>query len=215
MVGDIQAAAGGNTERHYVRCHDCLSIVVIDRHPSKLQVWDLNGYTSISPVCSICGGRIDYMGRVSVPRPDRLVTDDSRCVCNELCVSARGPKCSCACGGKNHGVGLFGGYVTVQTDRGPVPTVSMPESDKAIAIAEEWRARLDEVVTRWRGLHERRKREYLGSDLFRAMLTLDRATIKARGMSSQSGRLRVLQAAMEAADKAEGRTPAEPVAVAV
>lgn len=46
-----------------------------------------------------------------VHRPDRIVArplEPTNHVCDERCIHATGQKCSCSCGGENHGIGGLG-----------------------------------------------------------------------------------------------------------
>lgn len=75
-------------ERHYWKCSDCLRPFVVAGKDKP-------------EICS-CGGKVYYMGKVMGSNYGHTET----CECNEVCACARGPNCSCACGGKNHGKGL-------------------------------------------------------------------------------------------------------------
>lgn len=109
---------------HYYRCRDCLSIATAEDYKP-------------AAICSHCDGRLSYMGRV---QRARLVVTEDVCKCDGRCTFARGPSCDCSCGGANHGAGwIGGGFITVDSDRGPVPRLRMPDNRQAAAIAAEWR----------------------------------------------------------------------------
>jgi len=110
--------------RYYYRCSDCLSTVVLEE---KLPVVE----------CA-CGGRLELLGPVTNVGRWRRVED--RPPCDGRCTGARGPKCDCSCGGKNHGTRLL---VTVERDGG-VARVRLPDPE-AIRRAEEYRAAIARV----------------------------------------------------------------------
>lgn len=111
-------------ELHYYRCIDCLSLATATEYKPR-------------PICSHCDGRLEYMGRVQA---GRLVEEREVCKCDGRCIFASGPNCDCNCRGENHGSGwLGGGFETVETDRGPVPRLRMPDNKGAAAVAAEWR----------------------------------------------------------------------------
>ncbi len=116
------------TKRLYVRCTDCLGVSVALDHHARVNHGDVR--------CGICGGHIEAMGYVV---ESRLVTEHTVCKCNERCVDALGPNCSCKCGGANHGHGMTG-YMQVEVDGGSV-TITPPEHHtKLKARADEYRA---------------------------------------------------------------------------
>lgn len=119
---------------HYYRCLDCLSVITTD-YKHKIHYDDDGKLVYLQ--CE-CGGRYEYMGEV---HRDRLVKHEHRVSCNESCASARGPKCSCKCGGLYHGLNL---YTDVTVDVGKVPMVSMP-NEKALKTAQEFRTMRDFV----------------------------------------------------------------------
>jgi len=47
--------------------------------------------------CGICAGSFENMGRVE---KNRLIHEHLAAICDDRCTSARGPLCSCKCGGK-------------------------------------------------------------------------------------------------------------------
>lgn len=113
---------------HYYRCIDCLSVATADEYKPR-------------PICSHCAGLLEYMGRVQA---GRLVEDREVCKCDGRCIFAAGPNCDCHCHGDNHGSGwLGGGFEIIQTDRGPVPRLRMPDNAKAATIAAEFRWAFD------------------------------------------------------------------------
>lgn len=126
--------------RAYYRCEDCLTIAAAE------------ALAELNCQCGLCGGRVECMGLV---RGERLVKSALECPCDHRCTGARGPRCDCPCGGKNHGSGLL---VRVVRDVGPVPRFLMPPSRKAAAIAAEWRRGYAAVLAAI-AEYERRKRD--------------------------------------------------------
>jgi hypothetical protein len=189
----VPTAPAKPKDRHYVRCHDCLSIVVIDRDPRQLTTFDRDG-TRHEALCSLCNGPITYMGAVKSSGPASWLTvSQTVCKCSEDCISARGPICTCKCGAQNHGVGLMAGYMTIQTPAGPVPTVAMPDSAKARAVALAWREALATFDLEYRPLATAYgARVWLARDQFERYVRLRDIRSRAREMTSQAGRLRVL-----------------------
>ena len=110
------------TNRHFYKCTDCLSVIAIDDYHRDIE-------------CA-CGGRYRHMGKV---KGDRIVNERVQSVCDSRCTGARGPKCNCQCGGKNHGTHAV---VTVTIEAGKIPIVSPPDA-QAQAIADEFRAYRD------------------------------------------------------------------------
>jgi hypothetical protein len=126
-----------STERHYWRCADCLL-------PLVLPVSTLEAAR-----CGNCNGtRLEWLGKV---KGGHAVKTADECVCDENCVHARGPKCGCKCGGRNHGIGMAG-YVTVVKG---ITVVRPPASDEALAKAAHRAAE-------YRDAHERLTAEYYG-----------------------------------------------------
>src|SRR5258708_993631 len=82
--------------------------------------------------CGACDGSLEYLGRTE---RDRLIKEHEACPCDDRCTSARGPNCSCRCGGQNHGSNLT---VTVRTDEGGIPVAMIDPA--ARFKAEEYRA---------------------------------------------------------------------------
>jgi hypothetical protein len=95
--------------------------------------------------CGVCAQLVEVMGRVE---RDRLVTDHTAAACDDRCICARGPICSCKCGGDHHGAGLMA-TIRYTVDRGAVPVVSPASaSARAAALArfEAYAALRDELA---------------------------------------------------------------------
>lgn len=120
-------------ERYYYRCEDCLSVSAADGEELDR-----------SALCGACGGRLEHMGRVYA---DMLVKDEVRCKCDDRCVCARGPRCDCQCGGKNHGAGIAG-YTVVIRGTGGVPVVTPRSPEIGAMLAAEFRAARDAAMAR-------------------------------------------------------------------
>lgn len=157
-------------ERHYWRCVGCCLPVVL---PGGIDPQGVNGRPGAE--CGICGWREwSYMGKVwgaSVHESSRL-----ECVCNELCVTAAGPECSCRCEGANHGVGLAG-YFEVPAGRSwPVVQLERPRNPVTVARAREraaaWRGQRERLLAlgnAWRVQYlERRSAGWVPGSIYRA-----------------------------------------------
>jgi hypothetical protein len=165
--------------RWFVRCTTCLSVSAIDEQMP-------HGTT-----CGLCAGNLELMGRVE---RDRLVRDEHLCPCDDRCTSARGPLCSCKCGGKNHGSNVV---VHVTRDAGPVPTITPArDRDQARLRAGEYLdsralllAQLDVLLAR------KRSGEFMPRQDFERMRQLQHANNKAHHAREHKTRLRILRAA--------------------
>lgn len=160
----------------FVRCTDCLSVASVTERPCAY-TW----------TCAACDGRIEIMGRVE---RDRLVTEHLACACNELCVSARGPICTCACGGRNHGTGLL---VKVTRDAGKAPRVNMKNRAEAAYLANEYKTARGRVADALAELQRIARPDYTQR---RRIDTLRHAIWKAAGARTHKGRLSTLRAAL-------------------
>lgn len=130
--------------RHYYRCRDCLTTMVVD----EFLVWD-------DTRCGACSGRLLYIGAVT-DDATRWYKVEELPPCDHRCVSATGPKCECQCGGENHGTGLL---VQVLRDGGRVALVPN-DPDAARGRAEEYRAARRAV---WEAAHQRFGADYEAS----------------------------------------------------
>jgi hypothetical protein len=148
-----------------------------------------NGYGS--EVCGLCSGHMESMGKVV---RDRLVKECDRCTCDERCTYARGPKCNCKCGGEFHGTGMV---VTVKTDAGGVPVVSVPDNAKALAVAAEWKAALAPLVDRRSAIAKMKAAGWIERSLFDEMTELNYLIGKARKAKTHAGRLKILASAVK------------------
>jgi hypothetical protein len=110
---------------HYYKCTgDCLEVVAVQQE---------NNSTSLANArCAVCEGRMIHMGIV---HRDRLVREEDRTPCNQLCTHAAGPRCDCRCGGENHGTGR----VTTVTIEAGVPKLGAYNFDKAVERMREYK----------------------------------------------------------------------------
>ena len=163
-------------ERHYYRCVDCLSIAAAE------------GPAVLKGLCGLCAGKIEHMGRV---QGVRLVKDSWECPCDGRCTSARGPRCDCPCGGKNHGSNMV---VRVVRDAGPVPRFDLAWDRVAAATAEEWRRGYSAVLN-WIADYERRKRagESLPYENYRHYLNLFHARGKLQAARDHKSRMKLIR----------------------
>jgi len=91
------------------------------------------------------------MGKVTGQRYEKV---EDICACNEICQSAQGPKCSCKCGGKHHGLSL---YIPTVIESGIVKLEAsnrLKAIEKAMRLGNEYRAAADvalEAIKRFYG----------------------------------------------------------------
>lgn len=164
-------------DRHFYRCSDCLTVSATD------------GSAGARPQCGQCGGTCEHMGQVE---RDRLVTVGMECPCDDRCTSARGPKCGCKCGGKNHGSHIT---VLVIRDRGEVPILDTRHDLKAKDRAEEYRAAMLAAEAEARRLSaEKRAAGWLSSEDFAKLTRTNRARTKAARSRVHSARMKILAA---------------------
>ena len=88
----------------YYKCLDCLS-------PVSTDIQSTDGL-----ICDCGGDHLTFMGQVMGSNYG-IVTE--QCKCNEICVHAAGPCCSCQCLGRNHGLGKLA-YTQVNKITGKV-----------------------------------------------------------------------------------------------
>jgi hypothetical protein len=164
--------------RWFIRCTTCLAVSAVEEHPN-LSDWR----------CGICGGSFENMGRVE---KDRLIHEHLAAICDDRCTSARGPLCSCKCGGKHHGSNLM---VRVVRDAGKVPTVT-PSSgrDQCRLNAEEYHRMRAAALALLDPLLASRRRGYLPAAEYDRMRTLQGALRKAHEARTHRARLTALRA---------------------
>lgn len=162
--------------RWFVRCRLCLSIAAIEAQ--SLPKGEMK--------CGACQGPIEIMGRV-----DGCTSHlDTRCKCDARCTNAKGPNCDCSCGGKNHGSGMlttisFSGANIAEVK----PTVNINATDKALAIAKEFREALIPVNREIRTLYER---GFLPRADFERRCYLERLRTLARKAKTHKTRMAIL-----------------------
>lgn len=171
--------------RHYLRCRDCLTA-----HAREQEAAPESG----GP-CPLCGGKTEYMGRVTPAGP--LSRAYSFSPCDTRCTRARGPLCDCPCRGEHHGSGLV---VTYETG-----TAKLPEALDG-ARARRWAAEYLEAKAAARAAFEARfgavvaKRRVggwlSGAEFGRYLEAEDfgRALATANRLRTHSGRLKALGA---------------------
>jgi len=176
--------------RWFYRCCDCLTVTAAEVNLD--QKWDRTHWAPAA-TCGLCGGPVENMGRVE---GQRLVKDADLCPCDERCTLAAGPKCSCKCGGENHGKHCT---VEVKLDQGPTPVLCNPDNAKAASIAAEYRAALAPLVAERDRINRKREQSYNGwlerSDFDRHR-ELCRLIGKANEARTHAGRMKTLRAAM-------------------
>lgn len=174
--------------RYYYRCTGCLEVVALtEKLPTE-------NFATIAR-CGTCAQRFEFMGRVE---RDRLVFDAVACKCDDRCTSARGPLCSCSCGGVNHGAGMAG-YVDYTIDQGAVPTVQLPcakRAAKGLAQFQEYAALRDALRAELYALLDRRRAgEFLPRTAFDRMRLLQRINAATGKAKTHAGRMKNLRAA--------------------
>ena len=156
--------------RHFWKCPLCLTVAATEGDAvSRLD-------------CGYCQVAMNYMGRV---QRSRLVRDDDFCPCDARCTNAVGPSCDCSCGGLNHGTGAL---VTVTVDAGPVPIANVQPTAQ-----QKWDLR------EYQSLRTSLQRQLQAAQDARQHGTAQRicsALWKAATMTSHSGRMRTLRAAL-------------------
>lgn len=148
-------------QRHYWRCPDCLSVSVTE---GKLDSLPRDNWGHLL-YCSLCSVRCEYMGVLNV-RANVLQRFTDVCACNEICQAARGPSCSCKCGGKYHGQSIS---VRVVASVSGVPEIA-PLDAKAKFRRDEYRAALDAAIERcawaYAAMEAKRRGEYLPDSVY-------------------------------------------------
>jgi hypothetical protein len=177
---------------HFYRCADCLSICT---SADALQYRHARGYLVPGGKCGACDGPLEYLGRTE---RDRLIKEHEACPCDDRCTSARGPNCSCKCGGQNHGSNMT---VTVRTDEGGIPVAMI---DPAARLkANEYRAAKKEFWDVWnpryRAITDKKQRgEWIEAfSVYVDGQCLARAFHKACDLRTHAGRNRKLNALTE------------------
>jgi hypothetical protein len=162
--------------RWFVRCRLCLSIAAVDA--ISLPKGTL--------VCAGCDGPVEVMDRV------RGCTSnlESRCKCDARCTNAKGPNCDCSCGGKNHGSGMLGSISISSTGAG---IVILNASDKALAIAKEFREAMIPLNRQIRELTEQRAKTGLSRSNWDRLCYLERVRGLARKSKTHSKRMELLK----------------------
>jgi len=195
--------------RYFVRCNGCLEIASVEAVSFPF------GLT-----CGICGSHVENMGRVQRGNEgSRLVQDYVRCACDDRCTSARGPLCSCSCGGKNHGAGMTA-VIRYTTDAGNVPVLQArtPELEAAArARYAEWKELRDQLRAEETAIYERRRAgEFLPRPVWDRMITLQRTINDASKAKLHTTRMKKLRAVLAAAAVAPSvaSAPVAPVRLA-
>lgn len=132
FAGDTTVA-----RRYYVRCHDCLSVMVMasPQAPGRSMRFE----------CGACGGGLTLMGEVTRDGK-RWARREVVSVCDARCTNAHGPSCDCTCGGRNHGSHLV---VEVVRAEGRLPRMTPVKVEQARALGEAYRAARDECRDAW------------------------------------------------------------------
>jgi hypothetical protein len=170
--------------RWFIRCTTCLAVSAVSERPDTYS-WQ----------CGICGGSLESMGRVE---RDRLIHEHHQAICDDRCTHARGPICTCKCGGQHHGSKRV---VRVVRDAGPVPTVTPSTGREQAGInAQEYRTYRDAALARLDVLRDARRRGYLPASDFQRMRDLHRVLHKATEAREHRARMRALRAVVTVID---------------
>lgn len=119
--------------RVFYKCPDCLEVLVVEgEHAGRLGL-----------PCAICSAQLTFMGEVvgtagmggEEPEP-----------CDARCTSARGPNCSCECGGANHGHDRLVSVIV----HGEAFALEAVEDPEALKRAKKYRAALNAAEKRFR-----------------------------------------------------------------
>ena len=117
------------TPPHFYRCAGCLNVFTTEGRLTDA-IW--NKYEKAECVCG--SDRVEYLGQSTVDQ--RIKEARELCACDFRCTEARGPNCTCKCGGVNHGTGLM---ITVIRDKGPIPKLESPSPKKWKRTFDEWK----------------------------------------------------------------------------
>lgn len=161
------------SSRHFWKCPLCLTVAATE------------GCSHSRIDCGHCKVAMNYMGRVS---GQRLTQTAECCPCDARCTNATGPSCDCSCGGVNHGSRML---VTVTIDCGPVPVANVKPTAQALWDLKEYMALRQTMTEQIPALK--------ASKQFGAEYRYKTALFKSSRMTSHSGRMRVLRAAMSKA----------------
>lgn len=167
--------------RWFVRCRLCLSIAAVDA--VSLPKGEMK--------CGACQGPIEIMGRVNGCTSDL----ETRCKCDARCTNAKGPNCDCSCGGVNHGKGMAATVdmgVKIEGHTGPMPIVNIKASDKALAIAKEFREAMIPLNRAIRLLYERRQDHGLPGYEWEQLRRLEYIRVQARKAKTHKTRMEIL-----------------------
>ena len=116
------------TPPHFYRCRGCLNVFTTEGRLTA-EIW-----SKIERAECVCGSeRVEYLGQSTVDQ--RIKETRELCACDFRCTEARGPNCTCKCGGVNHGTGLM---IKVTRDKGAVPKLESPSPIKWKRTRDEW-----------------------------------------------------------------------------
>lgn len=137
------------------------------------------------------------MGRVHFVNGEKHTVEDQYLTpCDDRCTHAAGPKCDCHCGCKNHGSKRV---IHVVRDMGTAPACVMPEKDKMLALAIEYRNGRDRIHEAWKtllntynGRRGQRAWPYLDETDYRKMKALEKAYFKVMKLRTQKSRMKLI-----------------------
>lgn len=182
------------SERHFFRCGNCCLVYAFEGDSRKIG-YNGRGYSvpPTPPACD-CGAGSDrqhWMGKVA---GDSLLRESERCPCDSRCTDAAGPKCSCQCGGANHGTHR----VVKVTEREGVPVLASDNLPKRLAavaeVAAAKGAAMARIRDRWPAAHAAMTRGEWVADraAWEGVHYSHAAVRKAMNLASLAGRLRAL-----------------------
>jgi len=157
----------GKTERHFYRCLHCLEVIALEIEPPRQQY----------PHCPVCGDpTLEWMGQQRHGHGLEKGYVDAPCDCR--CTSARGPYCSCRCGGENHGTHLV---VQKWESAGPAPklpaTINRPAALRRRSEYLDAAARIRQAIEPAKDDLESRKRRgvWIQPEEYRRLMEYRRA----------------------------------------
>ena len=172
--------------RWFWKCADCLTPVAIEVDvKDKANHWTARDRFGAMK-CGACGGDMWFMGRVA---GESIVQDGHRCACDARCTTAAGPKCDCQCGGVNHGRSVV---VPCVETVGDVPVAKVVPTEKLLRQVAEYRAARAEITAQLEACPS----GWLPEEQYRHKVSLQYALRHSAGLTSHSGRMKCLEAAL-------------------
>jgi hypothetical protein len=168
--------------RHYYKCNVCLSTFVVENeNKQKLECFVCSSFTDSNIF-------VEWMGRVE---GDMYLKEEEKCACDERCTCARGPKCVCKCGGKNHGTGAVV-LVVVEKGRAMVKATDPEEAEDRCRKYFDTKKYLDSVVESL-PYYEEFGKKFLQYGFWKPIQECQKMRSKILSLRSESGRKKALE----------------------